>query len=107
LPALTFLGHWPEQISIPGTNYYLAIPGTADVESTGAHDHSQHCHADAASCSDVPATAGVSFAIMNETLGLIGAGGIFVLLALRWWVPGEGFNPSPEVKPPRSSVSPC
>lgn len=106
LPTLTFLGHWPGQISIPGTDYYLAIPGSASAPSgdtsTSAHDHTRHCHADAASCSDVPAAAGVSFALMNETLALIVAGGLFVLLALRWWVPGEGFSPSPELEPPRA-----
>ncbi|MCO5202116.1 MAG: hypothetical protein M9925_10485 [Chloroflexi bacterium] len=106
LPTLTFFGHWPEQISLPGTGYYLAIPGSSPVApdgtANGGHDHSSHCHADAATCSDVPATAGVSFAILNETVALFGAGGLFVLLALRWWVPGEGFTPSPELEPPRA-----
>lgn len=111
LPTLTFFGHWPEQIPIPGTGYYLAIPGSFPTVPDGAasdgHDHSSHCHADAASCSDVPATAGVSFAILNETLALFGAGGLFVLLALRWWVPGEGFTPAPEIQPPRTIAAAC
>jgi hypothetical protein len=106
LPTLTFFGHWPGQIPIPGTGYHLAIPGSSTAAPAGAanegHDHASHCHADAATCSDVPATAGVSFAILNETLALFGAGGLFVLLALRWWVPGEGFTPSPELEPPRA-----
>jgi hypothetical protein len=111
LPTLTFFGHWPQQVSIPGTNYYLAIPGSpaaaSEGEASDGHDHSRHCHADAASCSDVPAASGVSFAVMNETLAFFGAGGLFVLLALRWWVPGEGFTPSPEIQPPRTLAAAC
>lgn len=111
LPTLTFFGHWPREVAIPGTGYYLAIPGSPAAAPGGStaqgHDHSSHCHADAASCSDVPATAGVSFAILNETLAFFGAGGLFVLLALCWWVPGESFTPSPEIQPPRTLAATC
>jgi hypothetical protein len=111
LPTLTFFGHWPEQVSIPGTGYSFAIPGSfstvADGATSGGHDHSSHCHADAASCSDVPATAGVSFALLNENLTLFGAGGLFVLLAVLWWVPGERFAPAPEIQPPRAVAASC
>ncbi len=108
LPTLTFFGHWPAELSIPGTGYYLALPGAAPASVEGdGHDHSRHCHADAASCSDVPAAAGVSFALLNESLALFGAAGLFVLLALRWWKPGEGFTPSPELEPPRALIRAC
>lgn len=108
LPTLTFFGHWPAEISIPGTGYYLALPGAAPAPAgDDGHDHSSHCHADASSCSDVPATAGVTFAILNECVALFGACGLFVLLALRWWKPGEGFTPSPELEPPRALIRAC
>jgi len=99
LPSLSFFGHWPEQFAIPGTAYAIAIPGAAG--GAEAHDHASHCHAEAASCSDAPAAAGVSFALMNESLTLLVAGGVLVLLALRWWVPGEDHPLSPEPAPPR------
>ncbi|HML97851.1 MAG TPA: hypothetical protein PKD75_05175 [Tepidiformaceae bacterium] len=108
LPTLTFFGHWPAELSIPGTGYYLALPGAAPAPAgDDGHDHSSHCHADASSCSDVPATAGVTFAILNECVALFGACGLFVLLALRWWKPGEGFTPSPELEPPRALIRAC
>ena len=53
------------------------------------------------------ATAGVTFAILNECVALFGACGLFVLLALRWWKPGEGFTPSPELEPPRALIRAC
>lgn len=99
LPSLSFFGHWPNEFAIPGTAYAIAIPGAAG--GTDAHDHASHCHAEAASCSDAPAAAGVSFALMNESLTLLVAGGVLVLLALRWCVPGEDHPLSPEPAPPR------
>jgi hypothetical protein len=108
LPTLTFFGHWPAELPIPGTAYYLALPGAAPASGEDdGHDHSRHCHADAGSCSDAPASAGVTFAILNEFVTLLGASGIFLLLALRWWNPGEGFTPSPELEPPRALSRAC
>lgn len=108
LPTLTFFGHWPAELPIPGTSYYLALPGAAPASPEDAgHDHSSHCHADAASCSDVPATAGVTFAILNDVVALLGVSGLLVLLALRWWKPGQGFTPSPELEPPRALWAAC
>ncbi len=108
LPTLTFFGHWPAELPIPGTSYYLALPGAAPASpEDDGHDHSSHCHADAASCSDVPATAGVTFAVLNDVVALLGVSGLLLLLALRWWKPGEGFTPSPELEPPRALSPAC
>jgi hypothetical protein len=103
LPMLTFAGHWPSQIDIPGTNFYLALPlaSHAHVHDSG-EDHGRHCHANAASCSDVPAPAGAGFALLSETLALLGAAALMVVVATRVQRAPAGRELSPELKPPRS-----
>ncbi len=105
VPMLTFMGHWPSSVPIPGTDQYLSIPlaGHTD-EHTGhndGHDHSQHCHGDAASCSDAPVFAGVSFALMSEPLAVQAAAGLLWATALLAWRPRQSNSLLPELQPPR------
>lgn len=68
LPALTFFGHWPLSVDIPGTSLYVGLP-----ESTtqgAAHNHKDHCHADAGSCSDTPVTTAGTVALLAESLAI-------------------------------------
>jgi len=113
LPMLTFMGHWPATVSIPGTSLYVSIPlAGAEPHAThndgggeGTHDHSQHCHGDSASCSDVPALAGVSFALLGEAVALGAAGGMLLLAIGRLWRPSTANALAPGRRPPRIAPS--
>ena len=102
-PMLTFMGHWPAAVPIPGTDEYLSVPfaGQARQEEEETHDHGQHCHGDSASCSDVPALAGTGFALMQEVLAVFTAGGLLWAAALQWWKPLRPNSVLPELQPPR------
>lgn len=106
VPMLTFMGHWPEDVRIPGTQQYLTVPlaGRSTAESEGAHDHTKHCHGDSASCSDVPALAGAGFAVMNETLAVAITAALLWVVALRYWRPRASNSLLPELQPPRFSL---
>ncbi|MEP7216200.1 MAG: hypothetical protein ABI782_08090 [Anaerolineaceae bacterium] len=65
LPAVTFLGHWPLSIDIPGTDVYVGLPLTASLHE---HNHKDHCHADAGSCSDAPLTTSATVASLAQSL---------------------------------------
>lgn len=65
LPALTFFGHWPLSVDIPGTSLYVGLP---ESTTQGAHNHKDHCHADAGSCSDTPVTTTGTVALLAESL---------------------------------------
>lgn len=90
LPALTFFGHWPTMtFHIPGAALDLTVPFVSEEtahsvagDTTGGptagsgsegHEHAQHCHADAASCTDVPFTGASAFGLLNDTMALLGA----------------------------------
>jgi len=64
LPALTFLGHWPLAIDIPGTSLYVGLP-----ERTSSHEagHESHCHASAGSSSDVPLAESATVAVLADS----------------------------------------
>ena len=102
------MGHWPSAVHIPGTDQYLSIPlaghETHDDEHNDAHSHTQHCHGNAASCSDVPTFAGVSFAVMQEVLAVFTASALLWALALRWWEPRRPNAIVPELRPPRLAL---
>jgi hypothetical protein len=110
-PMLSFMGHWPASIPIPGTDSYLSVPLAGhehdDDEHSegGAHSHAQHCHGNASSCSDVPTMAGVSFGLMEQTLALAGVDAL--LLALVWasWTPRRPIALMPELRPPRTAAA--
>lgn len=105
VPMLTFMGHWPGSVPIPGTDQYLSIPlaghQTHDDSHEDSHAHEQHCHGNSSSCSDVPAMAGVSFALMNEMLALTVSAGLLWAIALQWWRPRGSNSLLPELLPPR------
>lgn len=67
LPALTFFGHWPLAVDIPGTSLYVGLPTSAPKQG---HSHEDHCHADAGSCSDAPVTSTATVAILADSLRL-------------------------------------
>ncbi len=108
LPMLTFAGHWPSHIDIPGTNLYVTLPFASQAhDHAGAgDDHGRHCHANAANCSDVPAAAGVSFALMNETIATLGVGALMVAIALASWQAPPALAISPELRPPKRAPLP-
>ncbi len=108
LPMLTFAGHWPSHIDIPGTNFYLALPfATQGHEHAGStDDHGRHCHSNAASCTDVPAAAGVSFALMNESIAALGVGALMVAIAIRSRQSPLSTSISPERRPPKQTLVP-
>jgi hypothetical protein len=109
LPMLTFMGHWPTAIPIPGTDQYLSIPLAGHEEHQDGHEdghsHAQHCHGNSASCSDVPAFAGVSFALMSEALTFGAAAAFLVAVALHWWRPRQPNTLLPELQPPRPAFA--
>ncbi|MBA4180906.1 MAG: hypothetical protein C0506_09995 [Anaerolinea sp.] len=65
LPTLTFLGHWPLSVDIPGTSLYV---GLAERSASLDHGHKDHCHADAGSCTDTPVATSASVALLAESL---------------------------------------
>jgi hypothetical protein len=117
LPMLTFMGHWPASLPIPGTDLYVSVP-FAGAEQAHSHEagagagagadeasHEQHCHAGAAGCSDIPAAAGVSFGLMNQPVAFV-IGGLLLLMGVRWWQPRASTTISPVLQPPRQGLSP-
>lgn len=69
LPTLTFLGHWPLRVDIPGTAIYVGLP---DANRAAGHDHHRHCHADAASCSDAPVTGTATIGLLANSVAFSG-----------------------------------
>lgn len=106
LPMLTFMGHWPTSVAVPGTNFYVTIPfAGAHTEGGDEHNHNQHCHGDSAGCSDVRAAAGVGVALLHDAVVHATGGGVLLLLALRWWIPAAGLSLIPDLRPPRRTLS--
>lgn len=125
LPTLTFMGHWPDiRIGIPGSTAWLTIPlasegdhhheGTPGEHGANPEDehhsefgteedgHGRHCHADAASCTNTPFTGISAFALLSESVALLGAGGFATLLVHQLWEPTSDLTPGPEFLPPRA-----
>lgn len=123
LPTLTFLGHWPRiEIPLPGTGAHVVLPFlqgdhvAIDQADTVLHndgptarpheheeDHGRHCHANAASCSDVPFTGASAFAMMHAAAASIGAESPATAIATTWWQPHGAFAVDPEIQPPRAA----
>ena len=99
LPSLSFFGHWTIHVDIPGTDMYVGLPAPSEAEG---HDHIQHCHADAASCSDTPLTTTASVATLAEVVSSAGADSPLIGLE----APGATGTPQAQVgpvsPPPRS-----
>ena len=122
LPTLTFLGHWPVlTLSVPGLALSLTIPfvseetldhaaainGPVVSSGTDAQEHTQHCHANVATCTDIPFTGGSAFALLGEAVAFLGAAAILVALSMRPWRPTHESAVPPELRPPRTSFSPA
>ena len=110
LPSMTFLGHWQVELPLPNTDSHIALPRAPQAHehgSPGGHedDHSQHCHADADSCSDVPYTGASAFALLNDTVAMLGAAGALVALAAFAWRPHGAAPHFPDSPPPRIAAS--
>jgi len=103
VPMVTFMGHWPTSVPLPGTNLYIVLPFAAPSTGTGSgdHQHEQHCHGNAAGCSDTPTAAGVSVGLVNQELALPVAAGAFIALAFALWLPASWRTDQPELQPPR------
>lgn len=105
LPMLTFVGHWPTHLDIPGTNLYLTVPfaGPLEGEPGNGHSHDDHCHEDASGCSKTPTTAGAGFALMNETIAALGGAALLIAIAARTRRLRPDRGVLPELPPPRWS----
>lgn len=99
LPSLTFLGHWPLRIDVPGTNLYVGLPETADP---GGHDHTKHCHADAASCSDTPLTTTASIGMLADSLSFAGVSAPLIPLTLAHLPGADQAHVGPMNPPPKA-----
>jgi hypothetical protein len=107
-PMLTFMGHWPHSLPIPGTEMFVTVPFAGqpvELDEGGEHSHGQHCHGDSEGCSDAPAAAGVGLALLSTPLLPAGATGMFIALVLLWWRPRNLITVGPELEPPRRAFS--
>jgi hypothetical protein len=108
---ISYFGHWTFELphvrfddppEHAHTHGHTAQP-VADVpdESNGAHDHSQHCHGESASCSDVPFSGSATVVALAERLAGLGSGSAFwamPLSAIELW---RGHAPGVELQPPK------
>lgn len=104
---LTFMGHWPTSVAIPGTDLYVAVPFAGAEPGHGEathHDHAKHCHGDAASCTDAPAAAGVSIALVTGLVTLPVAGGLLSFALLVAALPLVAWSVAPDRRPPRPAA---
>lgn len=102
LPSLLFLGHWTLEIPLPGLGWYVGTPEAAHSHTAEEETHhEQHCHATVSACGDVPFTGVSAFALLTETVALIGASGLLQLLSSRWWRPSLSATVAPFRRPPR------
>ncbi|MDZ7729705.1 MAG: hypothetical protein U5Q44_16735 [Dehalococcoidia bacterium] len=102
-PSVTYVGHWPLRVDIPFTNYYWGFPeawGSHTHSSHGGEDHGSHCHGES-SCTTKPVTSGAGFALVAETLLLLGAGALLLRLQTRERRLHAAGDPAPEPPPPR------
>jgi hypothetical protein len=108
LPTLLFFGHWPDiQFSLPGTGLTLAVPFISHDHS-GAPDedgHTQHCHANVGTCTDVPFTGASAFAYLSESVAALGIAAAFIGLVALCWRPLADQSVAPELQPPRLTCS--
>lgn len=103
LPSLLFLGHWPLQLDIPGTDFYVGLPkpGDSATHSDSGHDHARHCHEGASSCGDVPVISSATVALLHETLSIETDEASLFAPTSEWWAPHGSRTVAPEPPPPR------
>lgn len=102
LPSLAFLGHWTLQISIPGTEFYLGLPGPAAQDYSAGGDHEAHCHGDSASCSSAPFAGASAVAVLSQSAAFLGAAAALIALATLTWRPSRELTLAPDRRPPRA-----
>ncbi len=110
VPMLSFMGHWPTSVPIPGTELYLSVPLAGaehhdDHSAASEDEHAQHCHGGAASCSDVPAAAGVSMAALAGGSGFVIVSNVLIALLAAAWRPRNTNSLTPGLRPPRTLLS--
>lgn len=108
MPMLTFMGHWPSSLPIPGTGLYVTVPLAGPAPNAGSeehHDHSKHCHGEAASCADAPVAAGVGLALMNTLVSIPPATGLLFITVLVAALPLRSNTLAPEPRPPRGRTA--
>ncbi len=107
LPMLTFMGHWPATLPLPGTNFYLTVPlaGAApNAQSAGSHSHGDHCHGESSECGDSGSSSSAGPAFLSERPIGLSLSAALIALALLWWRPADAASPGPELRPPRRPV---
>lgn len=116
LPSLFFLGHFDLRIDVPGTGFFIGLPGApassdghvhshGSAPVTDSDNHAQHCHEAAATCSDIPLTTVSPVAHLAETVAFLGACCALVLIAARSWRPTGAISVIPDAPPPRLSLA--
>jgi hypothetical protein len=107
LPSMTFLGHWGLQFDIPGSRFYVVLmPAPQEHEHDPGEEskHEQHCHANAASCTDVPFTGASPFALLQSSVEHLGAMALLIAFSVAVWRPGRSLTIGPELQPPQRMV---
>ncbi len=82
LPSVLYLGHWSVRVPVPGTDAFVAVGMAAEHDaqaSEGAHE--EHCHGTASCTDSPPAPVAIGFALLSESLALLAAAGLLVLMA--------------------------
>jgi hypothetical protein len=105
LPSVLYLGHWSLRVPIPTTGAFVAIGMRAehDAQAARGDDHGKHCHGDA-TCTDAPPAPAINvFAMLSESILLLGSAGLLILAATLAWRPARGWTVVPLARPPRLS----
>lgn len=106
LPSVLYLGHWSVRVPVPGTGGFVAIGMRAEHDGQATDGgHEEHCHG-SASCTDAPpAPVSAGFALLNELLTVLGAGGVLILVAMLAWRPRALAEVAPLLPPPRPTAA--
>src|SRR5690348_7164538 len=96
-PSFTFLGHWRLQLDIPATTHYLLlVPGEPHDDHHAVGQHENHCHVNAATCTDIPFMGASPFALLHASLAYLGVTALLFALTLNAWRPSFGATVTPD-----------
>lgn len=105
LPSWTFLGHFSLQVDIPFTDQYLVlVPAAPHDDQSNVRTHENHCHANAATCTDIPFTGASPFVLAGQSVAFLGAAAVFVVLTSNWWRPTALNTIGPDLQPPKPGL---
>ena len=108
IPAISFMGHWPLRVSIPGTEYVVGLPAASHLHGdTGTEDHSRHCHTSVATCSDTRVVADSSVAMLEAIVLALILSGMAHLCRVAATSRAVSHATSPELRPPRQLSAPA